>query len=294
MKFDVFSGLIDQFPNLKSLHLQGLGEPMMHPRYFEMVALAKSKGIIVTTNTNLTLLNANRAELCITSGLDELHISIDGARPETYERIRVRGHYDRVMRNLQLLLAARQRLKSETPHLKLVMVIMRQNLEELPDLVRQAHEWNMEEIFVQHLAHAFTESSLPEQYRPMREFVQAETLLEEDIERIEYYFSKARSIAAMLGIKLRLPRTRMRIHPPGTPGPQRCDWPWKGAYISYQGIAMPCCMVSTPDRINFGSMAEQTVEQIWNGKDYQDFRQQLSSDTPPEICSACSIYRGTF
>jgi PAS domain S-box-containing protein len=26
------------------------------------------------------------------------------------------------------------------------------------------------------------------------------------------------------------------------------DWPWRGAYLSYDGQAVPCCMVSTPDR----------------------------------------------
>ena len=117
---------------------------------------------------------------------------------------------------------------------------------------------------MQHLCHDFGESSLPAYYRPMREFVQAETLFEEDPQRVKRYFAEARSVAQELGVKLRLPRIRPRLHPPGTPGPTRCSWPWKGAYISYQGYAMPCCMVSTPDRINFGNMAEQGVEATWN------------------------------
>jgi MoaA/NifB/PqqE/SkfB family radical SAM enzyme len=33
MPFDRFVSLIDQFPGLSELHLQGLGEPMMHPRF---------------------------------------------------------------------------------------------------------------------------------------------------------------------------------------------------------------------------------------------------------------------
>ena len=73
------------------MHLQGLGEPMMHPRFFDMVAYAAGKGIRVTTNSNLTLLNERRAAACVASGLDCLHVSIDGATAETYERIRVRS-----------------------------------------------------------------------------------------------------------------------------------------------------------------------------------------------------------
>ena len=63
MDFDVFTRLIDQFPDLEELQLQGLGEPMMHPRFFDMVAHAVRRGIRVGTNTNLTLLErpASRA-----------------------------------------------------------------------------------------------------------------------------------------------------------------------------------------------------------------------------------------
>jgi len=64
--------------------------------------------------------------------------------------------------------------------------------------------------------------------------------------------------------------------------------------ISYQGLAMPCCMVATPDRIQLGSMAERGAPAIWNGPDCQAFRDQLSSDHPPEVCRSCSIYSGTF
>jgi MoaA/NifB/PqqE/SkfB family radical SAM enzyme len=294
MEYEVFTRLIDQLPRLEELHLQGLGEPMMHPRFADMVCYAARKGIRVTTNSNLTLLNAKRAERCVTSGLDCIHISIDGATSETYERIRVRARLARVLRNVEMLLEARARLGSQRPLLRLVMVAMRQNLHELPEIVKLAHRYGMESVFVQHLCHDFGESSLPGHYRPMRDFVEAETLLREDPERVEHYFAEARAVAKELGILLRLPRTRARAHPPGTPGPQRCDWPWHGPYITYQGLSMPCCMIATPDRLNFGSMAEQGVDAIWNGEAYETFRARLASEEPPEICTSCSVYTRTF
>ena len=294
MQFETFTRLIDQMANVQELHMQGLGEPMMHPRFFDMVEYATGKDIRVTTNSNLTLLNEKRAERCVSSGLDCLHISIDGATAETYERIRVRAHFDRVLGNLERLLRVRERLGSTHPTLVMVVVIMRQNLHELPDLVRLASRYAMKRVFVQHLCHDFGESSLPASYRPMREFVQSETLLEDDPQRVAHYFAEARQTAQQLGIELRLPRTQLRVHPPGTPGPQRCNWPWTGAYISYQGYAMPCCMVSTPDRANFGNILTQDIEAIWNNSSYAAFREQLASDEPPELCRSCSVYSGTF
>lgn len=294
MEFEKFTGIVDQFEGLEELHLQGLGEPMMHPRFWDMIAYAAGKGIKVSTNSNLTLLNARRAELCVTSGLDCLHVSLDGATPDTYEHIRVRGHFDKVMRNLGLLADARTRNGTALPRLRLVMVVMRQNLHELADLVRLAAKWKFEGMFVQHLCHDFGESSLPEHYRPMRDFVQEQTLLEEEPERVEHYFGEARAVAGSLGLDLRLPRTQPRPHAAGTPGRERCNWPWSGAYVSYEGLAMPCCMVSTPDRINFGNMADSGVKTVWDSERFSAFREQLASDTPPEICSSCAIYKGTF
>src|SRR5215207_3832504 len=107
MAFDKFTGLIDAWTGLRELHLQGLGEPMMHPRFFDMVAYAAGKGIRVTTNSNLTLLNERRAAACVASGLDCLHVSIDGAFAVMYRRTRVSPLLDKVVRTLGLLRDAR-------------------------------------------------------------------------------------------------------------------------------------------------------------------------------------------
>lgn len=125
MDYERFTRLVDEFPALEELQLQGLGEPMMHPRFFDMVAYATARGVRVSTNTNLTLLNPRRAALCVTSGLDTLHFSIDGATAAMYEGIRVHAHFDRVLSNLALLQETRARLASDYPHLRMVTVLMR-------------------------------------------------------------------------------------------------------------------------------------------------------------------------
>jgi radical SAM protein with 4Fe4S-binding SPASM domain len=128
----------------------------------------------------------------------------------------------------------------------------------------------------------------------MRSFIDEQTLLNQDKAHVLAVFRETRAEAESLGIELRLPNLEPRLHPPGTPGRSRCDWPWRGAYISYDGKAMPCCMVSTPDRINFGSMASEGVAAVWNNEAYAQFRARLSSDSPPDICRSCAVYRHTF
>lgn len=294
MEFEVFCKLVEQFHDIDELQLQGLGEPLLHLRFFDMVAYAAQRGIRVSTNTNLTVMSEQRAEECVKSGLHTMHVSLDGATAETYQAIRVRARFERVLRNLRRLVQAKIRLESNLPHIRLVAVIMRENLAELPDIVRLAHEEGIDTVFVQHLCHDFGESSLPEQYRPMRAFIDAQTLVQEETARVEHYFNAARAQALALGVTLRLPNLTPRAHPPGMSGRTRCDWPWRGSYISYDGKAMPCCMVATPDRIHFGDMAQDGVARVWNNREYTAFRDQLASSAPPDVCRSCAVYAGTF
>jgi hypothetical protein len=53
-------------------------------------------------------------------------------------------------------------------------------------------------------------------------------------------------------------------------------------------------MVATPDRKNFGSMAREGVEAVWNNDAYRRFREQLESDDPPDVCRGCAVYQGKF
>jgi radical SAM protein with 4Fe4S-binding SPASM domain len=290
LSFDNFKRLLDGFGEIDELHLQGLGEPLMNPDFFRMVAYARSKGIDVSTNSNLTLLTEVRAQACVQSGLSTLHISIDGATAEVYEGIRHGASFQKVLRNLDRIVAAKKALRSSTPALRIVMVLMRANLPQLAQIVRLAHAHGVFEIFVQHLSHDFGESQLPAPYIPMRDFYSAQTLLNEDPHLINECFESARACAAELGVHLRLPA----LEAPHSSGSYGCDWPWRGAYLTYRGDALPCCMVGTADRFNLGNMLAEGIKPVWEGPAYQKLRHALASAEPPEICRSCSIYRQTF
>lgn len=293
MSWPDFVQVIDDLPALAELHLQGLGEPMLHPRFFDMVEYAVARGVSVSVNTNLTLLTPAKAERAATCGLHAIFISVDGATAETYERIRVDARFDRLERNVARLTAALARHRSAT-RVQLVAVAMRENLDEIPALVELTARWGLGALSVQHLCHDFSESTLPAQYAPMRAFVDVQTLVGFDPPRVERTFDAARRAAEFHRIKLRLPQVTPRVHPAGTAGRARCDWPWRGPYVAYDGTAMPCCMVATPDRAALGNVVRDGVEPVWNGAAYEEFRRRLDSDDPPEICKSCSVYSHVF
>ena len=290
LAFEDFQRLVEGFGDIDELQLQGLGEPTMHPRFFDMVAWATARGIRVSTNSNLTLWSERRARLCIESGLAALHVSIDAATPELYERIRRGAHFSKVIRNLRRVMAARRAAASPL-HVRIVTVLMRQNLGELAAIVRLASSEGVTDMFVQYLCHDFEESSLPDGYRPMRDFIHEQALDGFPRVAIARAFESARATAREAGVNLRLPPLERVARKRPAP---RCDWPWRGAYVSYRGDAMPCCMVSTPDRISFGNMLQDGVAAVWNNGSYERFREQLAADTPAPICRSCSLYRGTF
>lgn len=293
MAWEAYTAIVDQLPALTELHLQGLGEPLLHPRFFDMVEYAVARGVAVSVNTNLTLLTPAKAERAATCGLSAIYVSVDGARAQTYERIRVDARFAILERNVLRLLDALERHGSTT-HVEITAVAMRENVDELAELVALTARWGVRDLHVQHLCHDFGESTLPARYEPMRAFVAEQTLVHHDAERVSRAFNEARDAAKRHDVKLRLPRVTPVEHPPDTPGRARCDWPWRGPYVAYDGTAMPCCMVATPDRAALGNVVADGVMPVWNGAAYEDFRRRLGSADPPEICKSCSVYARVF
>jgi MoaA/NifB/PqqE/SkfB family radical SAM enzyme len=296
MSLELFRRLVDDLPGLERVTLQGLGEPLLVPHLDDMVAYAAARGIDAGFNTNGTLLSPARAERLVRAGLAWLHVSVDGATPETYEGIRDGSRFERVRRGVRAIVGAKRRLGAERPDVRIVSVAMRRNHHELPDLVRLAAEWGVDKIWVQNLSHSFSDTELDADYAAMREWVATEALWSGDDRRqVEASFAAAREVAGALGVELRLPRLvepPAELRPAGVPG---CGWPFEEAYVTHDGRAQPCCMVMGADRAVLGRVGNGTsFADVWHGDDYRSFRQGLLGDEPPEVCRGCSLYRRVF
>lgn len=296
-----FGSLLDQMPGLQELHLQGLGEPMLHPRFFDMVAMAARRGIRVSANTNLTLLTAERARRCIDSGLAAISVSLDGASAAVYESIRRKASFAKVIRNLARLVDARDAAGSPLD-VRGVMVLMRANLPELPALLRLLHTHRVRELLVQRLSSDLAQPDLPGRYIPIRDYVDDAQLRPSDLAGAAQVFAEARALASALGMTLHLPRLDARQAPASNPtGTPRCTWPWDQLYITAAGEMLPCCMVASADRASFGPVfdgdgadAPARVSERWHGERAQAFRLGLASGQPASVCRSCALYHGTF
>lgn len=295
MSLDDFRSLLDQMPGLESLHLQGLGEPMLHPAFFDMVELAAARGIRVSANTNLSLLTAARARRCASGALASLSVSIDAATRDVYQAIRRKASFDKIVRNLARLMQAREEARSGL-EVRGVMVLMRGNLDELPALVELLHAHGVPELLVQRLSSDLEQPLLAHRYIPIRDYVRDAQLRTSELEHARGVFDRASALAAALGLRLHLPRLAPKTTTPSSAGTPRCNWPSEGIYVTAAGELLPCCMVATADRASFGNVFDDAdgLRRRWQGDEANAFRAALASDSPPDVCRGCALYRGTF
>jgi radical SAM protein with 4Fe4S-binding SPASM domain len=83
------------------------GEPLMHPRFTDFLALATRKEVTTYFNTNGTLFTREVADRLVSFYRGSIFWSIDGDR-EWFSRIRVPADYDQVTGNLSYFLTANQ------------------------------------------------------------------------------------------------------------------------------------------------------------------------------------------
>lgn len=290
--FERFKALVDSLPELETVTLQGLGEPLMAPDLFRMLEYGATRDLRMGFNTNATLLTRATAERLVAAGLDWLHISVDGATAATYESIRDGSRFAKVERNVRGLVEVMRARGAVRPRLSLVFVAMRRNLAELPALVRLAADWGIPVLRVQNLSHSFSDTDPAGAYREIREFAEAEALWQSPSPADTAVFDEARTVAAGVGVTLRLPDLDGEpVRPANGPG---CDWPWRSAYVRQDGKVQPCCMLMGGDRAILGDLATASFPVIWRGADYEAFRATLGTESPPDVCRGCSQYRGVF
>ncbi|HTI35021.1 MAG TPA: radical SAM protein [Miltoncostaea sp.] len=294
LPFARFRELVDGLPALRRLTLQGLGEPLLCPDLVRMVRYASGRGVVVGFNSNGLLLTRARAEELVAAGLGWLHVSVDAPTAEAYAGIRRGGDLARLEPNVRALMEVVRGAGDAAPEVQLVAVAMRRTVRLLPDLVRLAHEWGVDDLWVQGLSHSFADADPAGGYAGLREFVAREALWTHDPPpEAAPALAEARRLADALGVALRLP-SPPRAPQPRAPGEPGCDWPWRSAYVTHRGEVQPCCMIMGADRATLGDVGTEAFADVWTGAAYEGFREALRGDEPPDVCRGCSAYRRVF
>lgn len=290
-----FIDIAEQFPKMQRALLHGIGEPLLNRELPEIIEYLVGRNVEVIINSNGTLLSAEWQEKLINSGLNEYRCSIDGAKNETYARIRGANLLPKLTKGLEGLVQMKERLGSITPRISIWCVATRENLEELPDLVRLAARLGVPEVYVQRLV--YFARNPEEQYGMALDDL---AIFGKDSDYQEKVIEDCTLLSEELGLDFRAsgardPQNSLAAARPEDFAPwQACLRPWTTAYITANGNCLPCCIspFATDDyqSLILGNLFERPFVDIWNEPLYQDFRSRLLSDSPHQACSSCGVY----
>jgi MoaA/NifB/PqqE/SkfB family radical SAM enzyme len=295
LSYAEFVQIAEQFPEMQRALLHGVGEPLLNKELPQIIRYLKQRGVEVIINSNGTLLTPSWQAALVQSGLDEYRCSIDGAQPETYARIRGADLLHKLTEGLAGLVATKARLGAATPRISIWCVGTRENLAELPDLVRLAARLDVPEVYLQRMVYFATE---PENQFGMARDDRA--IFGADHEYQEQVITVCEQLSAELGIAFRAsgardPRSSLAAARAADPTPwQACMRPWTTAYVTANGNCLPCCIspFATNDysSLILGNLLERPFSELWNDYLYQRFRTDLLSPHPHKACAGCGVY----
>tara|TARA_B100000676_G_C17924163_1_gene757175 strand:+ start:154 stop:1137 length:984 start_codon:yes stop_codon:yes gene_type:complete len=260
MKPEVFERCLEEvkkhMPPLRVCSLYQGGEPFLNKHFMSMIPRVKALGFpLVKTVSNGMLIKPEMCDDIITSGLDELEISMDGHSPEENDRVRINSRFEHLNMILHKLVEANRRLGGRV---KMVisstqfMSFDDQKLDEpagAPDYLRDAFADIINDIHFKPTWARVWPSALP---------AEGYDLLHDD-----------------------------RPHVP----PGHCDILDDMLNIRADGRVVACCYDLT-STTNFGNIMESSIQEIWDGLPSVSFRDGYESGNFPELCQNCMVVTG--
>ena len=278
MDMETFERLKPGFSMANLVFLQGWGEPLLHPKFWQMVQMVKSSGVKVGFTTNGTRLDEENLSKLLDSGLDIMGVSLTGIAPDTHERFRKGCDLAHLGASLRKLKEMKQGRQDKGPSVHIAYMLLRSNRHELAQLPVLAAEWGVSQIVVSHLNLIGSE------------VMQKESLLAhpELLPEVGVSLQRTKEQAAEEGIGLHYHTTELE-----NPCPLCTENVLRTCFVSYRGDVSPCVMTNlsvkdgaapinyfkdqaySQENYIFGNINEHTLQEIWNSPKASEFRAQF-------------------
>jgi MoaA/NifB/PqqE/SkfB family radical SAM enzyme len=275
-------------PELKNLGVQVVllsgGEPLLHPRWADVAAPWRAADLrlwLLTSGLSLHKHAPQVTELC-----ERVTVSLDGATPETYHAIRGVDAFDAVCAGIRAV------VKRGVP-VSIRSTVQRGNYQELPALVRLAHELGVTQI-----SFLAVDVSTHLAFARQEDYAKTMALQPDDLppfaavlDSLEHDFTPefASGFIAESPEKLRrLHQYFSALHGLEKFPPVRCNAPRFSAVIGADGHLQPCYFIPGVAKLNGGSLSESlnTPESITLRR---DIREGQRSECKRCVCS---MWRG--
>ena len=266
-----YKKFIDSQFGLTEIKLQGIGEPLLHADFFEMVKYAVKKKIWVRTTINGSLLleNDNYIKL-IDSGINDIQISFDGATKDIFEKIRKQSNFEQVKENLTKLNTYANSLNKNVTNMW--VLLQEHNKHQILDFVNIAREMNFKKMTFS-IGLGFWGQKKWEKANSKKV---AKNAFNEDIRNKLIELKKSSNIDITiwdLQSKFSIKEEK-----------KLCPWPFNRYFVGSDMRTSPCCMIANPDVYTLGN---QKKIDNWNTKEFIEFREKHLTGNIPDVCKNC-------
>jgi anaerobic magnesium-protoporphyrin IX monomethyl ester cyclase len=272
MTQELFSKAEKLFPQAALVEFIGRGEPTLNPHLPQFIEKAVRNDCYVRMFTNGVRLTPELSKRFVRLGVDEIVLSLVAGTAGAYERITERDHYHTVVDNFRALNRIKQRMSSNTPAVSISATLLQGSYESAPDIVRTAANLGVFSVF---FGAAYI--VIPE--------MESESLLCQERRDVERVFDECRQVAEQTGVSIVLPSldSQGESCPPISNNRFGCLHPWLSVLIRAEGDVEVCSY----NRKIVGNLHRETLEEIWNGKQFEQFRKGVVRHNGVDYCDIC-------
>ena len=256
LKFDDFTRLIDQIKDTGFyVQLFFQGEPYINKNLPAMISYAQERKIYISISTNGHFITEKNVNYILENAPDKLIFSMDGLDEKSYQQYRIGGTFAQADAGLRALPSRKRELKKRLPYVELQFIVMKQNENQLEDVVKYGKECGVDKVVFKTMQISSYENAvkfLPTNPKYRRYIV------ENNNYRI---------------------RNRLKNH---------CFALWRTSVITWDGRVVPCCF-DKDATYEAGQLNGRTFYDIWHSKELNEFRKSILQDRAGvSMCSNCT------
>ncbi len=287
MPLEVFKELAPAFRRTNLVYLQGWGEPLLHPQFFEMLRIAKVCGAQVGTTTNGMLCDAKTAERMVMGGLDIVGFSLAGT-DESQDKVRRLTRIRNVLQAIRRIDDIKKSCGAYTPEVHVAYIWLRSQINALKGLPALLEGTGVSQVvvttldFVPHPDLATETLHARDQDEEMFLRRMISEVGEEGKERgLEIFFRLVERYKQ----------------------PRACtENVTKSLFISSLGFVSPCVFRNlpivqgsgsgalegaVPPTLRYGNINDRSLPQIWRERSYRAFRRDHTKGRATRYCGDC-------
>ena len=289
LPLELFSSLAPAFGKTKHIHLQGWGEPFIHPQFIDFLRIAKKAGCTVGTTTNGTILTADKIKEIINEGLDIIAFSLAGV-DERNDSIREGTSIKRIMKCIEDIQRIKNGYGTDSPKIHIAYMLLQSGLKDLHKLPAFLASAGVSQTIISSLALAVNHTME----------IQADLFFD----KIQYRelidsFQKIRDEGVVRGTDI-----FFNIVSPLMEKSYCSENIGRAAVVGSDGSLSPCVMAQIPvegenfyyfkgarhrlRRLTFGNIAHEPLNVIWHRKEYKNFVHSFVRGNVLSFCQNCA------